>query len=119
MGIVTAYLASAVICFAGECHPMLTGISTPTGTFPLVQARIDAPGYGGDVLLFAKKNNADDVYLAIHRVWNEIPEQKRYQKLGGTDPSNRRTVSAGCINVHPTVYKMIVDCCSGGQLIIK
>ncbi|WP_231752925.1 hypothetical protein, partial [Burkholderia sp. TSV86] len=71
---ITVHLAAALICFSGRCHPALVGADTPRGTYPIVHAATREPGYGGDVLAFAR--DAHGVY-AIHRVWTRIPSERR------------------------------------------
>jgi hypothetical protein len=114
-------IALATICFTyqgtEECHPVLLGksIPTPKGEY-ILRKRITAdPGYGGDVLQFHETN--DEVY-AIHRVWLLNPKQKRLERLKSNNIQDRY-ISSGCINVDPTVYDRLMDCCSNTQLIIK
>lgn len=101
-------LGAATICFLGSCYPALIGAETPSGVFPLQQARILAPGYGGDVLLYAQRK--DGVPLAVHRVWLGSPSQRRLERLNSPITSYRRGVTGGCINVAPEVYDALVAC---------
>lgn len=112
---VTVYLAKALICFAGQCHPALVGVSTPTGAFDLKERQVSASGYGGDVLQF----DEDDTFVwAIHRVWTGNPKEARIQRLQSSDPK-RRLITNGCINVMPEVYEQLKDCCSASELVIE
>lgn len=108
-GQVIVHLASATICFSGQCHPALIGRATPQGEYPIVHARVRAPGYGGDVLAFARDETG---VFAIHRVWTLLPEQRRLQRLTHGGSKDRRNITGGCINVTPAVYDQLVDCCS-------
>lgn len=116
MGEVLVNLATASICFLGQCYPALIGKTTPEGEFKLQQYRIEAPGYGGDVLGFAR-DSSGGVY-AIHRVWTQIPKQRRAERLKGP-VQDRVGITGGCINVDPEVYQKLIDCCSKGKLTIK
>ena len=102
---IIVYLASALLCTAGQCYPALVGNDTPTGTFPLVRRYVAARGYGGDVMQFAE---TDRDLLAIHRVWLGNPLEHRAERLASADPAMRRTVTHGCINVMSEVYERIV-----------
>jgi hypothetical protein len=109
-------LVLASICFAGECHPALVGDNTPTGTYTVSQRAIEAPGYGGDLLVFRENQR----YLwAIHRVYTLNPDERRVERLASGRPELRRAVTHGCINVMPEVYRKIVDCCSKDVLVIN
>ena len=99
-------LAKALICFSGQCHPALIGADTPVGDFPLIERRVLAPGYGGDVLQF--KQDSKGVY-AIHRVWLGVPSQRRMDRFG--QDANNRTITAGCINITPDLYEELKSCC--------
>lgn len=105
---VVVSIGAATICFLGACHPALIGSQTPSGVFPLQQARILAPGYGGDVLLFAQRK--DGVPLAVHRVWLGSPSQRRLERLNSPITAYRQGVTGGCINVTPQVYDALVGC---------
>lgn len=102
---IVVYLASALLCTAGQCYPALVGHNTPVGTFPLVRRYVAARGYGGDVMQFAETERD---LLAIHRVWLGNPREHRAERLASGDPAMRRTVSHGCINVTPEVYDQVV-----------
>lgn len=115
MGNIIVHVASALICFSGNCHPALVGSATPEGQYPIVHVRTDLAGYGGDVLAFAQ--DAAGVY-AIHRVWTLIPRQRRIALLSGKNAQARMHVTEGCINVMPDVYQALVDCCSRGRVTI-
>lgn len=114
-------VALATICFTyrgtEECYPALLGRNnaTPVGEYTITRKLTKSPGYGGDILQFHETKT--DVY-AIHRVWLLKPEQRRLERLSGTDVS-ARYISAGCINVLPEVYNKLIDCCSADHLIIK
>lgn len=112
---VVVHLASATICFLGQCHPALIGNATPSGTFPIVHARVGEPGYGGDVLAFAR--DGQGVY-AIHRVWTLVPAQRRVQRLTAGGAAARRGITGGCVNVMPDVYDALVACCSRARVTI-
>ena len=118
---ITVTIALATICFTyqgtEECHPVLLGKggSTPKGEYTVRKRITETPGYGGDVLQFHE--TADEVY-AIHRVWLLAPKQNRRERLKSPKVTDRY-ISAGCINVDPTVYDRLMDCCSNTQLIIK
>ncbi len=114
MTIVEVFLAKAIICFAGTCHPVLVGEKTHPGEYQLIQRYVLSPGYGGDVL----KYNEDATFAwSIHRVWTLNPKERRRERLLGP-ASGRRYVSNGCINVDEKVYEELVDCCSNSKLII-
>lgn len=102
---VVVYLASALLCVAGQCFPALVGSDTPVGTFPLVRRYVQTPGYGGDIMQFAEDSRA---VMAIHRVWLGRPGEHRAERLASADPAVRRMVTHGCINVAPDVYDRIV-----------
>jgi hypothetical protein len=108
-------VAAALICFASACHPALVGNDTPRGEYQLERYTIEDPRYGGDLLVFKKDRN--DVY-AIHRVF-EVPGQQRLARIRSPYPKHRVTITAGCVNVTPEVYDMLVDCCSDSRVIIK
>lgn len=107
----------ATICFttqlggAERCHPVLIGADTPRGTFVVNQRLTDDPGYGGDVLQFKETSTA--VY-AIHRVYLLNPKERRAQRLASPLASDRH-ITRGCINVDPSVYDQLVDCCSRNE----
>lgn len=102
---VLVHLASAVICFNSQCHPALIGRVTPVGTFPLVHARVLEPGYGGDLLVFAKSDKG--VSYAIHRVYH-VPSQQREARLASSDAGERTGITHGCVNIEPAVYEELL-----------
>lgn len=108
-------LGAAAICFLGSCYPALVGANTPTGAFQLKHYTTDAPGYGGDLLVFKED---DTSVWAIHRVIN-VPGQNRPERLKKDDPKERRFITAGCINLEPEVYDKLAECCSNSPMIIK
>lgn len=108
-------LSLAVICFLGQCHPILIGPDTPKGEYRLIKRYTEQNGYGGDVLQF---HETDTHVFAIHRVWTLIPKQQREQRLKSPNIKDRH-ITSGCINVDPTVYQQLVDCCSTQKVIIK
>jgi len=116
METVIVHLMAATICWANQCHPALIGPKTPQGTFILQHRRTSDPGYGGDVLAFAKDDTG--VY-AVHRVWTLKPKQRRLERLRDGDASSRKDVTDGCINVMPSVYDELVSCCSKSTIIIE
>lgn len=101
---VTVSISLAVLCFTNQCYPALVGENTPTGTFQMTHALTNDPGYGGDVVVYAKRKG---VWLAVHRRWDGNPKQKerRTALLASADASQRKGVTAGCINVDPAVYE--------------
>lgn len=108
-------LTTALICFAGQCYPALTGNNTPVGTFPTTHALITAPGYGGDVLVIGE---ITDKPVSIHRVWTGKPAERRVYRLHST-ADQRRKISAGCVNVMPDVYNQLIACCAGQDVRIE
>jgi hypothetical protein len=112
---ITVDLATAVICFAAQCFPALVGADTPKGTWTLTPRIVLSEGYGGDVL---QVHETGDKVYAIHRVWLGRPAERREHRLrSGTN--HRVGVTAGCINVDPTVYGHLKACCLDQPLIIK
>lgn len=108
-------VAAALICFAATCHNALVGNDTPRGEFTLTPYTIQDPRYGGDLLVF--NHDATGVY-AIHRVL-DLPGQQRLARLNSPYAQHRITITAGCVNVDPTVYDLLMDCCSGSKVTIK
>lgn len=108
-------IAAAVICFAASCHNALVGADTPRGEFTLAPYTIQDPRYGGDLLVFKHDNTG--VY-AIHRVL-DIPGQQRTARLNSPYASHRLTITAGCVNIDPKVYDLLMECCSTSKLTIK
>ena len=99
-------LTLAVICFAGQCYNALVGENTVPGTYELQRRIVIEEIYKGDVLQFDE--NAD-TWFAIHRI---IPGRSTNQK-------NRRSVTAGCINVDDEVYEKLIKCCRNSKLVIR
>jgi len=116
MDTVVVHLAAAVICWANHCYPALVGPRTPVGTFVLQHSRILAPGYGGDVLAFARDESG--VY-AVHRVWLLKPKQHRLERLHSDSVEDRKSITDGCINVDPEVYEQLLSCCSRSKIVIE
>lgn len=112
---VTVDLTAAVICFLGNCYPILHGPATPIGEFKMSQRIVQAPGYGGDVLQFAEN---EKMIFAIHRVWTLDPKQRRMERLE-TPSISDNVVTNGCINVKPEVYNKLIECCRRDTLVIK
>lgn len=108
-------LTMATICFLNSCYPALVGPDTPVGNFPMIQRMTQQAGYGGDVLQFKETN---DAWYGVHRVWLMVPKEKRAERLASSNPNDRVTITHGCINVAPDVYKKLVDCCSNDTLSI-
>jgi hypothetical protein len=98
-----------------SCHYALVGKNTPTGEFQLMHYTTEAPGYGGDLLVF--KENEKEVW-AIHRVL-DIPGQQRLARLYSPYAHHRKDITDGCVNIDPEVYKKLVECCSNSKVIIK
>lgn len=113
---VVVSLAAATICFANACFPALMGKETPAGTYTLRHQKVDAPGYGGDILVY--RENARHVW-AIHRVYTLNPAENRVARLHSGRAELRRAITKGCINVMPEVYERLVACCSGDVLVIN
>lgn len=109
-------VAAALICFASICYPALVGEDTPKGEFQITEYSTKEPGYGGNILAF-KKNEVGQVY-AIHRVI-DVPGQQRLARIRSPYIEHRITITAGCVNVDPEVFDMLVDCCSTSKVIIK
>jgi hypothetical protein len=99
-------LSAAVMCVRGKCYPALVGHTTPLGTYTVHRRLTDAPGYGGDVLVFAEDDRS--IY-AIHRVWLLHPSEHRMERLHSQNASARREITNGCINVMPKVYNQLGD----------
>lgn len=108
-------VAAAIICFASACHPVLVGNETPRGEFKLERYAISDPRYGGDLLVFKQDETG---IFAIHRVL-DVPGQQRLARIRSPYASHRITVTMGCANVTPEVYKELVDCCSDSKVTIK
>lgn len=82
----------------------------------MIERRVLAPGYGGDVIQFKYDERRNFVW-AIHRVWRGSPMQHRERRLETPDP-NDNWITNGCINVMPDVYEELKDCCSNAKLVI-
>lgn len=108
-------IASAVICVASSCYPVLVGNDTPKGEYQLTHYSIEDKKYGGDILVF--KIEGQDVY-AIHRVI-DVPSQQRPARLKSPYPKHRVTITYGCINVEPEVFQELIRCCSTSKMIVK
>lgn len=108
-------VATALICFGAACHNVLVGVETPRGEFQLTHYTTQSPGYGGDLLVF--KDTGDAVY-AIHRVL-DIPGQQRLQRIRIPYAQYRQMVTAGCVNVTPEVYDLLMKCCYASKVTIK
>lgn len=112
---VIVHLVAAVICWNGQCYPALLGHNTPQGLFHLHRWRTTLPGYGGDILAFARDQTG---IFAIHRVL-QTPTGLRVRKLKRGSVEIRRDSTDGCINVMPDVYRKLIDCCSYSTLTIE
>lgn len=104
MEVVTVLLSKALICFAGQCHPALVGSDTPVGQYPLIERRVLTEGYGGVVVQFKED---EKMWYAIHRPWRLGPVD-RDKVLQSKDPSARRLITKGCINVEDKVFDNIM-----------
>lgn len=113
---VTVFLAKALICFSGVCHPALVGDRTPTGEFQMARRHVLSDGYGGDVLQFKV---TDTEAFSIHRVWTKVPSQRRRERLASSNPEMRKSISDGCINVDEAVYDKLLECCRNSTLVIR
>lgn len=113
---ITVFLAKAIICFAGNCYPVLVGPKTPLGDYPTRQRFVESPGYGGDVLQFTDDGTT---VLAVHRVWMFDKKHNRWELLEQDDASKRVGITNGCINVMPPVYDALIDCCAGQTISIQ
>jgi hypothetical protein len=114
-------IALATICFTyngtEECHSALLGAKnspTPVGEFVVDRHPVRQKGYGGDVLKFYE---TDKAIWAIHRVFL-LNSQRRAERLK-SDNLKDKFITNGCINVDPTVYEKLIDCCSDSKLIIR
>ncbi len=97
-------LGKALICFAGQCHPILSGYQTPVGAFELVERSTVQPGYGGAVLQFAETKY---MVYAIHRVYTLDRKVDRMKAIKFGEPAYRARITMGCINVEPSVYEAL------------
>lgn len=74
------------------------------GTFGLTLNSTDKPGYGGEVIGFKQEG---DFLFALHRVWNQIPSERRNERIASPSVSDR-IMTNGCINVSDAVYENCV-----------
>ncbi|EJU51133.1 murein L,D-transpeptidase [Neisseria meningitidis] len=97
--------SKAELCFADDrqCYPVLIGTATPKGTFGLTLNSTDKPGYGGEVIGFKQEG---DFLFALHRVWNQIPSERRNERIASPSVSDR-IMTNGCINVSDAVYEKL------------
>lgn len=97
--------SKAELCFAdgNQCYPVLIGISTPKGKFDLTLNSTNKVGYGGEVIGFKQEG---DFLFAIHRVWNQIPSERRNERIESSVVSDR-IITNGCINVSDAVYEKL------------
>ncbi|ASK28503.1 L,D-transpeptidase [Neisseria chenwenguii] len=95
----------AELCFADDkkCYPVLIGKTTPKGQFNLRLMRTEKPGYGGEVIGFKEQG---DFLFALHRVWTQIPSERRMQRIASKRVSDR-IMTNGCINVTDKVYNKL------------
>lgn len=108
-------LGAALICFMGQCYPALVGDNTPTGEFRFTYYSTETPGFGGTILVF--KEGEHEVW-GVHKVIN-VPGQNRKQRLLTGISDERKSITAGCVNVMPEVYYKLVECCSNSKVIIR
>jgi hypothetical protein len=109
---VVVNVTTAMICFTGQCYPVLVGDNTPLGEYQLKQYRTPRPSYGGNVLAFKE---TDKVIYAIHRTI-PVKGQDRATRIKSSDVNQRLHITNGCINVEPEVYRKLLDCCSTGKV---
>lgn len=114
MDVVTVFVAKALICFAGQCHPALVGNSTTPGTYDMSVLYTQQPGYGGDVLMY---DTNDTEWMAVHRTYVRDNRRQRERLYLDTSPDQRR-VTAGCVNVEPEIYEDLRDNYRSQKLII-
>jgi hypothetical protein len=105
MDVVTVFIAKALICFGGACHPALVGENTLPGTYPMTVMYTEKPGYGGDVLVYRE---TEDARFSVHRTYTLDRRRNRAELYDGTTPEER-TVTAGCVNVEPELYEELRD----------
>lgn len=112
-------VALATICFLQgadrTCYSALVGPSTPRGEFSMTLRLTQDPGYGGSVLQF---HEDDHQVYAIHQTWTLRPSEKRVERLASPDPA-QRSITKGCVNIDPAVYRRLLTCCSNQKLVIK
>jgi hypothetical protein len=99
-------ISSALICFQGQCHPVLLGSKTPMGVFQVKHMATTEKGYYGDILVFSENEKS---VLAIHRVWLLKPSEHRAARLKNPNPEQRKNITHGCINVSLEVYDKLKD----------
>ena len=73
---------------------------TPTGEFKAQRMTTDQRGYGGDILVFKEQGN---MVWAVHRVYKEVANEHRMNRLMSVDPKQRR-ITNGCVNVWSGFY---------------
>lgn len=105
MDAVTVFVAKALICFAGQCHPALVGHDTIPGTYDMSILYTQQRGYGGDVLMY---DSDDRSWNAIHSTYTLDPRREREELYLNTSAAER-TVTAGCVNVEPEIYQDLRD----------
>lgn len=115
-GVVEVFLAKALVCFAGQCFPILYGERTPTGTFYMTERVILEEGYGGDNVLSFKETEKE--VFSIHRWYRGSPGERRLERLRTPDPTDNK-VSNGCINVDDEVFAALLKCCVDQPLIVS
>lgn len=91
-------LSAALLCFEGECVPVLAGKSTPIGLFPLQHGRDMKMG---DYLAFQFDWERGEVF-AIHAT---VPGREGFYKM---TPGIRAQVTNGCVNVRPWDLKPLL-----------
>ena len=102
---VSVFLGKALICFAGQCFPVLYGEATPVGKFEMVERVTVSEGYGGNVIQFKE---TESLVLAVHRIWLGSPAQMRLERLASETPKDNK-VTDGCINVEPEVFEALIE----------
>ena len=90
-------LGKALLCIAGQCHPVLVGDTTPTGTFPLTPTSVS--GFNGEILVFHVEGSEA---FAIHRTAS--PRRKGMYVL---PVSQRRSVTGGCVDIPSSLYDQV------------
>lgn len=101
---VLVMLSQAMLCLGGDCHPVLVGTNTPTGSYIAIKTGIDDPLYDYKFTVFAKDTKGN--HYGIHPVWKGEPRRSKIIKYG-TDAS--RIMTKGCINVESDVYDSLPD----------
>ena len=110
---VTIFLAKALICFQGACHPVLLGHDTRPGTYPMVVMETQQKGYWGEVLVYYREPTG---WWGIHKTYK--PLWNKRDPLYAGPASGRRYVTGGCPNVQPAVYNALRECCANSTLTI-